>query len=197
MRSDGPPLLPVFRSQHQAELLAWLYLHPDSEYGVSDVAARLGVPLSTLHREIVRLDQAGLVTSRTLGRNRMIKANLAHRAAAALGQLLEITFGPRVVVAEEFAIAGAEKIVIFGSWAARYTGEPGPPPHDIDVLVVGEVDRADVYDAADRAATRLGIEVNPVVRSSRLWREPKDALVRQIKESAHVEVLDSPATVEA
>lgn len=30
MRSDGPALLPVFRSQHQAELLMWL-LHPEEE----------------------------------------------------------------------------------------------------------------------------------------------------------------------
>ena len=40
MRSDGPALLPVFRSQHQAELLMWLYLHPDAEYGVSELAER-------------------------------------------------------------------------------------------------------------------------------------------------------------
>lgn len=49
-------MLPVFRSQHQAELLMWLMLHPDQEFGVSDLAVRLSVPLSTLHREVVRLD---------------------------------------------------------------------------------------------------------------------------------------------
>ena len=74
MRSDGPALLPVFRSQHQAELLMWLMLHPDQEFGVSDLAARLGVPLSTLHREVVRLDEAGLIASHALGRNRMLRA---------------------------------------------------------------------------------------------------------------------------
>ena len=31
MRSDGPALMPVFRSQHQAELLTWLMLHPEQE----------------------------------------------------------------------------------------------------------------------------------------------------------------------
>lgn len=29
----------------------WLYLHPDDEFGVTDLAARVGVPLSTLHRD--------------------------------------------------------------------------------------------------------------------------------------------------
>lgn len=175
----------------------WLYLHPDTEYGVSDLAERLGVPLSTLHREVVRLDVAGLISSRTLGRNRLIRANTAHSAAKALTQLLEVTFGPRAVIAEEFAIPGAKRVVIFGSWAARYAGEAGPPPHDIDVLVVGKIDRADLYEAADRAATRLGIEVNPVVRSVKQWSDPKDALVKQIRKSAHTEVLDARGSVDA
>ena len=187
--------MPVFRSQHQAELLMWLLLHPEKEYGVSEMAARLRVPLSTLHREAVRLIQAELVLSRTQGRNRMIRANLDHPAAPALTQLLEVTFGPRAVIAEEFAIAGAEQVVIFGSWAARYAGEVGPPPHDIDVLVVGKVDRADVYDAADRAQVRLGIEVNPVVRSGGQWAEPADGLVAEIKATAHVAVLDTSELV--
>ncbi|MGL5811686.1 MAG: ArsR family transcriptional regulator [Nocardioides sp.] len=192
MRSDGPALLPVLRSQHQAELLMWLYLHPDTEYGVSNLAKRLKVPLSTLHREVVRLDEAGIVASRTLGRNRLIRANIDHPAAKALAQLLEVTFGPRAIIAEEFAIPGAKKVLVFGSWAARYSGEAGPPPNDIDVLIIGKVDRADVYDAADRASSRLGIEVNPVVRSAKQWADPEDALAKQIQASAHTEVLDMP-----
>lgn len=183
-------MMPVFRSQHQAELLMWLLLHPEQEYGVTEMAARLDVPLSTLHREVIRLNEAGLVASRTQGRNRLIRANVDHPAAKALTQLLEITFGPKAVIAEEFAIGGAEQVVIFGSWAARYAGLIGPPPNDVDVLVVGKVDRADVYDAADRANARLGIQVNPVVRSAKQWADPDDALVAQIKESARVTVLD-------
>ncbi|QGH71153.1 MarR family transcriptional regulator [Pseudactinotalea sp. HY158] len=197
MRSQSPALLPVFRSQHQAELLMWLMLHPDREYGVSDLATRLGVPLSTLHREVVRLDEAGLITSRTLGRNRLVRANTSHPAAPALTQLLEATFGPKAVVAEEFVIPGAEQVLIFGSWAARYAGHTGPPPRDIDVLVVGAVDRADLYDAADRAQARLGIEVNPIIRSPKQWRDPADALVAQIKASPFTVVCDAAESVGA
>lgn len=191
MRSESPALLPVFRSQHQAELLMWLYLHPGTEYSVSELARRLSVPLSTLHREVVRLDVASLMISRTLGRNRLIRANTDHPAAPALTQLLEVSFGPRAVIAEEFAVPGANAVIIFGSWAARYAGQVGPPPHDIDVLVVGNVDRADLYEAADRASARLEIEVNPVLRSTKQWSRPEDSLVKQIKASAHTQVIDS------
>lgn len=169
----------------------WLLLHPDQEYGVTDLAERLGVPLSTLHREVVRLDEAGLITSRTLGRNRLLRAGTSHPAVPALTKLLEVTFGPRAVVAEEFPIPGAQQVVIFGSWAARYAGKAGSPPRDIDVLVIGRPNRADLYEAADRAQARLGIEVNPVVRSVRHWVDPADALVTQIKASPYVVVFDA------
>lgn len=189
MRSVGPALLPVFRSQHQAELLMWLLLHPEEEFGITELAERIEVPLSTLHREVGRLEKAGLLTSRTIGRNRLLRANLAHPASGPLAQLLEVTFGPRSIIAEEFALPGVEQVVIFGSWAARYGGEVGPPPRDVDVLVVGDVDRADVYEAADRAQARLGLEVNTAVRSPRQWAEPVDSLVLQIKGSAHTVAL--------
>ena len=189
--------MPVFRSQHQAELLTWLLMHPEREYGVTELADRLGVPLSTLHREIVRLDEAGLVSSRKQGRNRLVRANAAHPAVPALTQLLELTFGPRVVIAEEFGIAGADQVIIFGSWAARYAGETGPPPRDIDVLVVGAVDRADLYEAADRAQARLGVAVNPVLRSRQAWERPQDALVAQIKAAEYLVAYDAQYPVGA
>jgi len=46
--------MPVFWSWDQPELLTWLLLHPGQEYGVSELGERLGVPLSTPHREVVR-----------------------------------------------------------------------------------------------------------------------------------------------
>jgi DNA-binding transcriptional ArsR family regulator len=190
MRSDGPALLPVFRSQHQAELLTWLLLHPGTEHSVTELAAHLGVPLSTLHREIVRLDAAGLVTSRTQGRNRLVRAATDHPAADALARLLEITFGPKVVIAEEFDLPGVQRVIIFGSWAARYAGQAGLPPHDVDVLVVGSVERAALYDAADRAQARLGIEVNPVARTPQQWDDPDGPLVTQIQASPLTVALD-------
>lgn len=187
--------MPIFRSRHQAELLMWLLLHPDQDFGVSELATRIGVPLSTLHREIVRLDAVDLISSRSVGRNRLVRANTTHPAASALAHLLEVTFGPRVIIAEEFTLDGAEQVLIFGSWAARYAGQPGSPPRDIDVLVVGDVDRADLYEAADRAQARLGLEVNPVVRSAGQWQEQADALSAQIAASPSAVVLGGAAPV--
>jgi len=174
-------------------MLAWLLLHPDDEYTLTDLAKRLGVPLTTLQREAQRLVEAGILQDRTIGRSRLLRANLANRSAAPLTQLLQGTFGPQTVIGQEFRLAGADRVLIYGSWAARYHGTPGPPPNDVDVLVVGDVDRADVYDAADRAQIRLGMQVNPVIRTPAQWADDADSLVQQIKASATVDVTPEPS----
>lgn len=175
--------MPIFRSRHQADLLAWLLLHPDQEYGITELAHRLDVPLTTLHGEARRLIAAGLLQSRSQGRNRLVRANPDNRATAPLTQLLELTFGPQIVIAEEFVIPEVQHVLIFGSWADRYQGNPGPPPHDVDVLVIGNAQRADVYDAADRAQARLGLQVNPVLRTPEQWAADEDPLIEQVKHS--------------
>lgn len=194
MRIEPPALLPVLRSRAQAELLTWLYLHPDLEYGLGELATRLQTPPSTLHAEVERLVTAGLLTDRHIGRNRLLRVNLASRYSAALSELLLLAFGPRTVVGEEFAtIPGAEAVIIYGSWAGRAAGVPGREPADIDVLVVGHPEREQLYAAADRAQERLGIPVNPVVRSRAAWDRAEDPLVVAIASGPHVTIGESCA----
>ena len=92
-------------------------------------------------------------------------------------------------VGQEFAWPGAITIVLFGSWAARYRGEPEPAPNDVNVLLVGEIDREDAHEAARRAENRLGPPVNPTLLTASRWDCGDDPLTRPSKSSALVDVL--------
>jgi len=190
MRNEAPALLPVFRSQVQAEMLAALLLHPDVEYTLTELAAQTGASVPSIHREVSRLVESGLLLDRAQGRNRLVKANPHHPAIEPLTRLVEVSFGPQALVADSFAKLNAEQVVIFGSWAARYCGEAGETPHDIDVLVVGDVPRTEMYAAADEVQARLKLPVNPVLRTTRQWEMGEDKLVAQIKASPHVTVIE-------
>src|SRR5450756_2454231 len=120
MRSAAPALMPIFRSQHQAALLAWLLLHPEHYYTLTELAKILDVPLTTLQREAQRLVGAGILQDRTLGRARLLRANLGNRAADPLTQLLQVTFGPETIIGQEFDLTNADRVMIYGSWADRY-----------------------------------------------------------------------------
>ncbi len=186
MRSEPPPLLPIMRSHHQARLLADLLLHPEEETTLTDLARRLDMAVSTTHLEVGRLVDAGILLERQVGRSRLVRANRASRLFPALSQLLLLTYGPAVVVGEEFAdVARKAEVFIYGSWAARYAGEIGIAPNDIDILVVGDrVSRLEVDAAAQRCEDRLRIPVNPVVMSRTRWRDDTDPLAAQIHTGA-------------
>lgn len=181
MRTSAPPLLAVFRSQLQGELLARVLLSP-GQLSISDLARVLEAPIPTVAREVTRLEVAGLLTTSRIGRARLVSGNAANPALGPLRDLVMIAFGPRQIIADEFGqLDGVEELVIFGSWAARYQGEVGPPPGDVDVLVVGRPDRDDVYDAANRAQKRLGREVNPVLVSAQRWQEAGEPFLQELQ----------------
>ncbi|MEU8202348.1 helix-turn-helix domain-containing protein [Streptosporangium sp. NPDC049046] len=189
MRASAPELMPIFRSPLQARLLTRLFLAVDEEFTITDLADFLGSPLPTVQREVHRLVRAGLLRERRIGRARLVRANADAAASRPLTQLLAVTFGPPAILAEEFAsVAGIERLVIFGSWAARYHGHSGPQPNDVDLLVIGSPSRGDVYDAAERAERRLGISVNPVLRSVSAWESGDEGLLREIANGPTVTV---------
>jgi predicted nucleotidyltransferase len=194
MRSEAPLLAPTFRSRMQGDLLARVLLQPDREWTVSDLARELQAPLTSVQSEIARLVEGNVLDARKVGRARVVRANTASPAAAPLTQLTLVTFGPQTVIAEEFSGLGADHVVVFGSWAARYQGESGPFPADIDVLVVGDdIPRASLYAAAERAEARLGLAVNPVLRSSDQWQHMDgDPLITEIKARPHLDVMETP-----
>lgn len=172
MRSEAPPLLPVLRSRTQAGVLTALLLNPDLELTQTELAQRLGAPLTSVIDEVRRLERVGILDSRAIGRTRLIRAG-GSILVGPLTELMMRAFGPVHVVGEEFAGQdGVVELAIFGSWAARYLGEPGSDPADIDVLVVVEdagMDRDSIYAAADQGALRLGRPVNPTVVSAARW----------------------------
>jgi DNA-binding transcriptional ArsR family regulator len=164
-------LLPLLRTALLGDILAWVYLHPEEEWSVTELAQRFGVSQSTVSREADRLVEGELIIERRRGPLRLLRAAVDGPLAPALTDLLMLTYGPLPVLGELLAgLAGVEEALIYGSWAARYQGEPGPPPNDIDVLVIGDPDEDQLYDAARAAQQRLGREVNAHRISPRTWR---------------------------
>ncbi len=80
---------------------------------------------------------------------------------------------------------------IFGSWAARHQGTPGPSPRDVDVILVGDnLSRYAVAEATNRAADRVGVEVNPCLVTVGEWSDPiPNSFVADVKVGSLVPVL--------
>jgi len=176
-------LLPLLRSPLLGELLAWLYLHPDDAFSLTDLAQRLATSQSTVSREADRLAATGLIREVRRGNMRLLQADLDTPLARPLIELLTLTYGPAAVLGDALAtVRGVDEAYIYGSWAARYKGEPGPLPHDVDVLVIGEADEDDLFTAARTAERRLGREVNLHRVAAKAWRAPPgDAFLTSVR----------------
>ena len=167
-KAPTPSLLPILRSQQQAELLALILGDPSTEHGLTELTERTGIPYASVHREVERAEASGLLTSRFVGRTRLIRADPASPYFNGLSDVLVKAFGVPWVLGQVLTdVGGIDAAYVYGSWAARFSGEEGDRPvADIDLLVLGRPDRDELYAASSSAEQRLGRAVQVTIRSA-------------------------------
>jgi DNA-binding transcriptional ArsR family regulator len=188
MTRKASVLAPILRSETQARLLAALLLQPDREASIADLARETGSDPGNLHAEVERLVQAGILADRRVGRTRLLRA-ADSELIGPLANLLLLGYGPKPALEQAMrGLDGIDHAFIGGSWAARYTGQPGHFPHDIDVIIVGTPDRDDATDAVVNALNRIGHDAHVIFRSPAAWREASDAFTRTAKSGPLVQL---------
>lgn len=172
MRTRPSPLAPLFRSDAQARILTALFLPVEHQVNLSELSEQTGVSYGSVHREVARLVDAGILVEERLGKARYVRPNQSSVLWRPLRDLVTAAFGPVPLLRTAFdGMAGVEAVVLFGSYAARLAGQPGPPPGDVDVLVIGQPDAGTVYDLCEEVAREVGRPVNPTILTSREWQE--------------------------
>lgn len=178
--------LPIFRSPEQERLLAELFVFASEPISLSDLASRAGTSLSGAHKEVERLEASGLVTSTTAGRSRLIAADETSPLYPELRGLLLKTAGPEPLLRSALAVIdGIREAFIFGSWADPAQKSPA----DIDVVVIGDPDVGEVYDAVSAVEAELGRPVNVAVRSPAEWDKADGAFERAVRSGPRVELI--------
>jgi hypothetical protein len=158
--------LPILRSQQQGEILTLLLGDPDRELSLTEISSRTGAPHASVYREVERGERAGLLTWRKVGNTRLVRANIASPYYSGLAEVLTRAFGPPKVLTDLLAdITGIAAAYIYGSWAANHAGQPSiRAVGDVDVLILGDPDRDELYAAVSTAEARLGRPVQATIR---------------------------------
>ena len=193
---EGPnPLLTLLRSRAQAEVLWAVLLDPNREWSLTELALLVGASVATVQREIQRAEEAGVVCSRRLGNTRLVRSDPEGVLTAPLAELLLGSFGPKPLLAEVLRdVPGIDAAYLFGSWAARYAGDRGPAPRDIDVLVVGQPDRDALDEVIGSAERRLARPVQVTIRRRSWWNKGDDSFRKEIARRPLVELIGSEHT---
>lgn len=182
MKASVPLLAPILRSNTQGLLLAALFGHPERSFTLTELAKHARTSVPTIMRDIDRLVETEYLIETRVGRARQIRANTEHLLYKPLRQIVLHGYGPVAVLPDLLGpIVGVDEAYIYGSWAARLSGEGGAEPNDIDVIVIGAVDHGELYEAAMRATDTLGREVSIQAMTRERWASAKDGFVKTLK----------------
>lgn len=178
-------LLDVLFGAYRQRVLSLLLLQPEQRFHVRELARQTETAAGTLHRELAKLAEAGLLVRERQGNQVLYRANRACPVFEELAGLFRKTSGAVSVLQQ--ALQGLSPQIrfalLFGS-LARGTETLGS---DVDVMIVGDAGFAEVVKALYPAQELLRREINPVVYSA------SEFLLRlQNKEPLLLEVLSKP-----
>lgn len=154
-------LMELLFGRYRQQALGLLLLHPDEAYHVREVARLTGTSAGTLHKELAKLAQAGLLLREEQGNQVRYRANRDCPIFPELAGVFRKTTGLVEVLADALQpLQGRVKLaLVFGS-VARGEERAGS---DVDVLVVGDAGFSEVVKALHPSQETIGREINPVV----------------------------------
>lgn len=168
-------------SDYRRRVLGLLLLHPDTTYHVRELARLTGTSAGTLHKELTKLTQGGVLRRQEVGNQVRYSADRDCPVFEELASILRKTSGLVDVLAA--ALSRVEKNIVmafvFGSVAR---GEQ-QSNSDVDVMLVGSLGFADAVQVLHPVQATLQREINPVVYSLDEFRRraaSDDSFVREV-----------------
>lgn len=182
MKPDKAALSPILRSDTQGMILAQLFMNPGDDFSISELARQANTSAPTAMREVERLLESQLVTQRTIGRARLIQVNTKHELHDAIRKIVAYSYGPAAVLpAALYGIEGLEQAYLYGNYAAYLKKVKASDSPEIDLLLVGYVNRIEASNAAKRVEGYLDRAVNVKFVGSQEWETSSSDFVVEVK----------------
>ena len=145
-------------------VLALLYSHPDESYYLRQIARVTGAGMGSLQRELKQLSEAGVIQRSEIGRQAFFKANSDCPVFQELRNLIIKTFGVADVLKATLSpLADTIQVAfIFGSMVSGEFKQSS----DLDVMIIGKIEFAEVVAALTPVQETLAREINPTVYPS-------------------------------
>lgn len=177
-------------SDYRRRVLGLLLLRPEQSYHVREIARQTGTAPGTLHKELSRLAEVGILTKDLQGNQVRYQANRHCPVFEELASIMRKTSGLADVLAEALSPLreAIDVAIVFGSMASGKATEGS----DIDLLIVGEVGFAEVVKALVSAESLLGREINPKIYNREEWRlarEKDSGFLRQVMDRPVINVM--------
>jgi predicted nucleotidyltransferase len=177
----------------QARVLGLLFGQPDRTFQSAELIRLARGGTGAVHRQLARLERAGLVTVQRSGNQKFYRASQDSPVFHELSGLVVKTVG--IIGPIRVGLDGLRRKIraafVYGSVAKRTDRASS----DIDLLVLSDtLSYADVFEALPGTESMLGRAVNPTVLSTSDWkskRSRKDSFVARIAAGPKLFVIGS------
>lgn len=166
-------------------ILAAMLVRPEKAWYGSELARRLGVPSSSLQRELRNLTKAGILKTHRQGRMAYYQADRDSPLFPELRGLLLKTAGLVDVLADALKPLGAKLRFAFVYGSIASGTEQGDS--DVDLMVVGTASPMELSLPLRQARELLGRQINPSVYTAAEFYKKRSA-----KDHFLSHVLDKP-----
>jgi DNA-binding transcriptional ArsR family regulator len=182
VKPEKAALSPILRSDTQGMILAQLFMNPTDGFTISELAKQANTSIPTAMREVERLLESQLVTQKQVGRARLIQVNTQHELHNSIRKIVAYSYGPAAVLpAALYGIEGLEEAYLYGNYAAFLKKERPSDSPEIDLLLVGYVNRIEASNAAKRVEGYLERAVNVKFVGSQEWETSSSEFVVEVK----------------
>lgn len=161
------PSLDVLLPRTRQGILAATYLDPGRWWYMRELARHLGVPASSLQRELSGLVEGGILRQKREGRQVYFQAATGSPIFGELRGIILKTAGLADVI--RAALKPFSRSIL---WAFIYGSVARAGEHsasDVDLMIVGRVRLAEISPALRKVERKLSRAVNPTVYSPQEW----------------------------
>ncbi|MGH7583862.1 MAG: nucleotidyltransferase domain-containing protein [Gemmatimonadales bacterium] len=143
----------------RSAVLAKTFVEPAREYHLRELVRLTGLAPRTIHQEVDRLVDAGLLAERRAGNRRYLHANTHHPLFAPVREIVLKTAGLGDVLRDALTEDDIDFALVYGSIAA----DTPRAASDVDLLIVGSLGLREAAARLRPAQDILGREVVPAV----------------------------------
>lgn len=165
-------LAELFTSKTRIKVLLKLFLNPNVSSYLRELSGEFGLSPNALKTELDSLSEAGYLTRKQAGRSIYFQANKKHPFFPEISSIVRKSLGIDRLIDEVVSSLGqVEAVYILDDYAQ------GKDTGLIDVLVVGEVDRARIDELRHIGETKVGRKVRVMDVTPEEFSESEDVFM--------------------
>lgn len=171
----------VLFSGYRKRIFGLLLLYPEQSYHVRELARLTNTSAGTLHKELSKLSDAGILQSKKVGNQQHYSANLQCPIFEELASIFRKTSGLADVIAD--ALSSVKNQIVFALIFGSVARGEQQANSDVDVMVIGDIGFGDVVNLLHESQATLKREINPIVYSVENFKsriENNDSFIKEI-----------------